>query len=369
MSDEAVNLEDMDWDNIEVTAPSVTEEQGEPENVQVSEEEGTEENQGAKEETPSESEESAGQAESEDNEQVEGSSIIDISSLADDAKIKVKVDGEEQEITLKEYKNGISGEKAIAKRFSEFDRKEKEFKQQIDEVNQYIAELGNTLKNKSVVEGLYQIGELNNIPPHVIKEALIKEIAPELDRRLGLTDEELHLEVQKEELEYNKKRLESESKQQKAKQAQEELQNSITKIRETHAISESEWNEAFSSLDSKLPENEQITVEMVAQKVQFDRAGAKSQELLNSFEGGALRENAAISEALQEIILDSPDLTEAELNDLLAQAYASEQQKQASEQVKEAVQKKQKPKNEQPQEKFQPLTDSNGDEILDWDDL
>ena len=79
------------------------------------------------------------------------SDAIDISKLSDDQKIKVKVDGEEQEITLKEYKNGISGQKAIQKRFNEVDNERKSLQAEIDNINKYVADLGNTMKNVSMV--------------------------------------------------------------------------------------------------------------------------------------------------------------------------------------------------------------------------
>ena len=50
----------------------------------------------------------------EEDEEVE-SKALSIDELDDDAKISVKVDGEMQEITIKEFKSGISGEKAMAR--------------------------------------------------------------------------------------------------------------------------------------------------------------------------------------------------------------------------------------------------------------
>lgn len=379
MSNEAQDIvQDMDWDNIEDTAPSVdaadeavleeavsTDENGN-EVIDHENEEVSDEIIEAKDEDSKDEPKADEKVEEKAEESGDKSDAIDISKLSDDQKIKVKVDGEEQEITLKEYKNGISGQKAIQKRFNEVDNERKSLQAEIDNINKYVAELGNTMKNVSMVEGLNKIAELNGIAPHQVEQALIKELLPRIQELQGMDEQQRELQYKQKELEYKEKQLESESNLSAQKQAQAELQSNISKAREAHAISDDEWNDAFKYLDKNLDPSEEITIDLVSQKVLFDRAGAKTQEVLKSFDNGKYLQDQEINRTLHEIILDNPDFDDQDLKDILSSAYGESQQKKVEEDLIEAKQSKEK----KPEQKQQPASqpEENGYD-LDWEDL
>lgn len=379
MSNEAQDIvQDMDWDNIEDTAPSVdaadeavleeavsTDENGN-EVIDHENEEVSDEIIEAKDEDSKDEPKADEKVEEKAEESGDKSDAIDISKLSDDQKIKVKVDGEEQEITLKEYKNGISGQKAIQKRFNEVDNERKSLQAEIDNINKYVADLGNTMKNVSMVEGLNKIAELNGIAPHQVEQALIKELLPRIQELQGMDEQQRELQYKQKELEYKEKQLESESNLSAQKQAQAELQSNISKAREAHAISDDEWNDAFKYLDKNLDPSEEITIDLVSQKVLFDRAGAKTQEVLKSFDDGKYLQDQEINRTLHEIILDNPDFDDQDLKDILSSAYGESQQKKVEEDLIEAKQSKEK----KPEQKQQPASqpEENGYD-LDWEDL
>lgn len=380
MSNEAQDIvQDMDWDNIEDTAPSVdaadeavsqeeavsTDENGN-EVIDHENEEVSDEIIEAKDEDSKDEPKTDEKVEEKVEESGDKSDAIDISKLSDDQKIKVKVDGEEQEITLKEYKNGISGQKAIQKRFNEVDNERKSLQAEIDNINKYVAELGNTMKNVSMVEGLNKIAELNGIAPHQVEQALIKELLPRIQELQGMDEQQRELQYKQKELEYKEKQLESESNLSAQKQAQAELQSNISRAREAHAISDDEWNDAFKYLDKNLDPSEEITIDLVSQKVLFDRAGAKTQEVLKSFDDGKYLQDQEINRTLHEIILDNPDFDDQDLKDILSSAYGESQQKKVEEDLIEAKQSKEK----KPEQKQQPASqpEENGYD-LDWEDL
>lgn len=379
MSNEAQDIvQDMDWDNIEDTAPSVdaadeavleeavsTDENGN-EVIDHENEEVSDEIIEAKDEDSKDEPKADEKVEEKAEESGDKSDAIDISKLSDDQKIKVKVDGEEQEITLKEYKNGISGQKAIQKRFNEVDNERKSLQAEIDNINKYVAELGNTMKNVSMVEGLNKIAELNGIAPHQVEQALIKELLPRIQELQGMDEQQRELQYKQKELEYKEKQLESESNLSAQKQAQAELQSNISRAREAHAISDDEWNDAFKYLDKNLDPSEEITIDLVSQKVLFDRAGAKTQEVLKSFDNGKYLQDQEINRTLHEIILDNPDFDDQDLKDILSSAYGESQQKKVEEDLIEAKQSKEK----KPEQKQQPASqpEENGYD-LDWEDL
>lgn len=372
-------IQDLDWDNIEDMAPSM--EEGESAGEENTDDNGnevvdhevtdskTDDEATEKAEQPAEPVETQKQEEKSEDAEEDISDLekIGLTKQGDEVGKIIKVDGEEQFVSLKELGNDFSGQKAIQKRFSEFDRKEKEFKAELNSINEYVAELGNTMKNKSMVEGLYKIGELNKIPPHQIKQALIKELLPEIDRLREMDEHSINLEYKQQELEYKEKQLESESTNSAAKQAQAELQNTIKTVRETHNISESEWEESFAYLDKNLPKEEEITVDLVKEKVLFDRAGIRANEVISKFDGGKFASDTEIVRTLHEIILDTPDFTDQDLQEILTDVYGKTQQQKAENDLVDAVSKKEgKQKQQTKQQSTEP--EENGYDI-DWDDL
>lgn len=382
---------ELTWDNIEDVAPSIEASEGESnegsdewdsigneesgEKVEAaSVEEAGESSDKEASEAGDESESASGEDQSGEQESAEESgegSALKLEEMPDDTKILAKVDGELQEITLKEFKNGISGEKAIAKRFSEYDRKEKEFNAQMNEVNEYINDLGNTIRNSSVLEGVSKIAELTGAAPHLVKEALIKELMPEIERRYGLDENELALELKQQENDYLKQKTESENKKLQQEQAQRELQLEVMRTRETHNIDEATWTEALNDLDAKLPPNEPITVETVAEYVNFNRASSRAESILNEWDSSYL-ENGEVVDALIDSIIESPDYSDADFKEILSNAFGETKKVEAQKAVEKKVESKSKNVKSQKEEVnalFKPETDSSGNEILDWDDL
>lgn len=382
---------ELTWDNIEDVAPSIEASEGESnegsdewdsigneesgEKVEAaSVEEAGESSDKEASEAGDESESASGEDQSGESESAEESgegSALKLEEMPDDTKILAKVDGELQEITLKEFKNGISGEKAIAKRFSEYDRKEKEFNAQMNEVNEYINDLGNTIRNSSVLEGVSKIAELTGAAPHLVKEALIKELMPEIERRYGLDENELALELKQQENDYLKQKTESENKKLQQEQAQRELQLEVMRTRETHNIDEATWTEALNDLDAKLPPNEPITVETVAEYVNFNRASSRAESILNEWDSSYL-ENGEVVDALIDSIIESPDYSDADFKEILSNAFGETKKVEAQKAVEKKVESKSKNVKSQKEEVnalFKPETDSSGNEILDWDDL
>lgn len=382
---------ELTWDNIEDVAPSIEASEGESnegsdewdsigneesgEKVEAaSVEEAGESSDKEASEAGDESESASGEDQSGEQESAEESgegSALKLEEMPDDTKILAKVDGELQEITLKEFKNGISGEKAIAKRFSEYDRKEKEFNAQMNEVNEYINDLGNTIRNSSVLEGVSKIAELTGAAPHLVKEALIKELMPEIERRYGLDENELALELKQQENDYLKQKTESENKKLQQEQAQRELQLEVMRTREAHNIDEATWTEALNDLDAKLPPNEPITVETVAEYVNFNRASSRAESILNEWDSSYL-ENGEVVDALIDSIIESPDYSDADFKEILSNAFGETKKVEAQKAVEKKVESKSKNVKSQREEVnalFKPETDSSGNEILDWDDL
>lgn len=380
-----------DWDNIEETAPSmedgVSEDGGEADEWDAlgNEDESVEaKSEDAGESTPDVDEPSDEKPEEDRKaaEEVDGTEdaeeakleipeqLVEMGLVAQEGELgkMVKVDGEDTFVSLKDLGNDFSGQKAIAQRFNEYDRKEKEFEAQMNEVNEYINELGATMRDSSILEGVQKIGELTGMAPHQIKEALLKELVPEIERRYGLSEEELALEYQTSENEYLKKQSESDNARLKAEQAQRDLDFQISSLRETHNISNQEWKDYEATLADHYSK-EEITPELVTSYHNFKQAENRADSIIESFDS-SYKSDSEVMDALVDQVYGNPNLSDDDFRDILETALGSSKKAEAEAKVEKAVETKAKSKPKKEEDSmFNPITSSEGTEIEDWDDL
>lgn len=396
MSDEVISaLEtsdsmESDWDNIEETAPSmedgISEDGGEADEWDMlgSEDESVE----AKSEDADESSPDVDEpVDSEPEENREASEEVDGAENAEESKLEipenltemglvaqdgelgkmVKIDGEEQFVSLKELGNDFSGQKAIAQRFNEFDRKEKEFDAQMQEVNDYINELGATMRDSSILGGVQKIGELVGMAPHQLKEALLKELVPEIERRYGMSEEELALELQTQENNYLREQTESNNARLKVEQAQRELDLKVMDLRETHNISKQEWQEYENTLSSQYSK-EEITPELVTSYHNFKQAENRADSIIDSFDS-SYSSDREVMDALVEQVYENPNLSDDDFREILETALGSSKKAEAEAKVEKAVESKAKKPQQKNDSFIKPIVSDEGNEIDDWEDL
>ena len=361
-----------EWDSLEDDAPVLEEvsdeDTGEETTDNVLEEE-TESDSNDTDESSSESNEDSSEAVDEDgsgkDETTEEVKSLDINELGDDATVKVKVDGELQEISLKEFKNGISGSKAIAQKFNELDRAKKEYETEISAVNEYVNTFGEKMRQGDTMGALEYLGSFSGMGPHQIRQQLINGLLPEIERLNSLSQSEIDLEYQRAETDYIKQQRESEQQRYQQEQAQAELHSKITEVRDSLSIEDAEWEAAIASLDERLPADQQITPELVGQEVQMFRAYDRAESVIGQIDENLL--NDTNIEILMDTITDYPHFTEEELIDLCKEAFGVAQESLVEEKISKQVKKAEKstPKQEvsNNNEMYQEL------DADDWDDI
>lgn len=256
----------------------------------------------------------------------------------------VKIDGEEQFVSLDELGNDYSGQKAIQQRFNELDRENKEFKQEVDTVNEYMNTFLQTSKELGALEGVKYLSSLSGTPPHLIERQLMQELAPKIEELQQMSPDQIQAKYTQEENEYLKQSLESKQEQSAAEQAQGELQNEISHVRETHGIDDKEWDEAY----QYIVENEQaireelngqpidaaFVADMILDTRAFDTA-------VNAFSSAAVdvSEDDPLLHELTEISKRNPDFDNDDLVELIKTAKKSAVESKASEGIAKRKQK------------------------------
>ena len=284
----------------------------------------------------------------------------------------IKVDGEDQFVSLEELGNDYSGQQALQRRFTELDKENKSFKSEVDTVNSYV----NTFREKAqagdMEAAIKYLGELGGIPAYQLERQLMQQIAPKLQALSEMTPQELQAKYVQEENDYLKGSIESGREQVQAQQAQVELQQEVESIRETHGIDDGEWDQAISFLrehEAQIrADNPDIVMdaEFVADYVRDERAYNNS---MSAFEAANVNpsENEALVSELQTIAYNNPDFTNEDLVELVNTAKKHAISSKVSEGLGKRVEKhNQKPKQKQTQTKQQttPEEDSYLEDIF-----
>jgi hypothetical protein len=250
---------------------------------------------------------------------------LDASSI----KVKGKVDGKETEVPLDQLIKEGFGQQAVNKRFTELDKAKKEFQGEVDRVNTYVNGFREKYNEGGVLEAFSFIGELAGAPGYEIKEQLIKALEPEIERRYGLTDQELALEYKEAQTNYKEKSLAEKQVKLDAEQTQAELSYRVSEAKQSNNISEEEWDSAIHSLDNRLdPSIKEISVEQVVEEVGAIRAESSAISYLDEIDGN-LKENVQTVSELKGIILRNPDFTPEDIRQILNNTYTVPKQREA----------------------------------------
>lgn len=241
----------------------------------------------------------------------------------ENTKVMHKIDGELVELdlkeALKEITNTYSGHKAVDKRFTELDKEKKMVYNQIQAQEQVIQNFNKFREAGDIVGGYTYIGSLTGTPGYMIKEQLIAALAPEIERRYALSDEQLQSEFLRQENEYLSQQREAELRSQKEAQAIKERDLQVTKLRETQGIDEKTWDEAFKQLDAELAPGMPITPEMVVDKAKSKLNESKTLDLVNSVSSKFNLPSEEIK-ALELIIKQYPTFSQQDIEEIVQES-------------------------------------------------
>ena len=273
---------------------------------------------------------------------------------------------------LQRLKNEVSGEKEIARRFSEFDKEKTSFLAEKEEIEGYIGHFAEATKDGNVLGGLTYFAEFANIPPYLLKEQLIAALRPELDKRSMMSQDEINNSRLKEENEYLIQKNESDTQkwqQEQARAAEEQaaqnFRNQVNSIRETHKVTDEEWETARDQLDEELPSDvATIPLSAMQDRILELREQAATETLVNSLvEPVRDQVNDAFVDKLKTMVKNNPDLTKEDLQIVVKDSLKIR----ADKELKQNLEKKslEKPKKVIPQDSdrsFESLSD-----LVEWD--
>jgi len=281
----------------------------------------------------------------------------------------IKIDGEEQFVSLEELGNDYSGQKAIQQRFNELANEKRGYQAEVEEVNNYVNTFASKMREEGALAGMNYLGEFSGLAPYQIKRQLVEALQPEIERMYNMSATELNAEYAQEENQYLKQSIESEREQFQAQQAKQELDAEVNSVRETHGIDDSEWNQALSFLteheQSLRADNPNLVMDAnyVAETVMDARAYTRADNAFNASDVNLSEEQAGnVMDYLHDVAYRNPDFDQNDLVELVKSAEKSAIESKVSKdlgnRIKKSDSSQSKPKQQQTQTELSPQEDA-----------
>jgi hypothetical protein len=256
-------------------------------------------------------------------------------SFDDSSEIEMKIDGEMKKVSLKDLKAEYSGKFATQKRFSEIDKERKivlkekaTLQSEIQNINQYVDTFAKKIQAKDSLGALQYLSQFSGMSPAAVKQNLIMQLLPEIDRLSTLSPEARDLEVSREEILYQKARQEQELNKIRSQTSQKEAELQNVKVKAQNGISDEEWDASFGFLDQNLPKDKPITRQDVVDYTKWKRADQKCESALSGFESGKYLSDKIVRDTLNKVIRDNPDFTDSDINGILMDTFKGKIQEQ-----------------------------------------
>lgn len=173
-------------------------------------------------------------------------------AIPKDAKIRVKVDGVEQEVSIQDFANGISGQKAIAQKFSALNSEKQSFEQKTAAWTQSQQQARELLDSGQTVEAVQAVAESMGYDPQALFTGLFEQITPILDQYAGLDEAARQQWVQ--ELRHKRAEYQARSAQEELKRVQtyQEQQAKVQKVQETYSMDDATFMQMFHDLEAEM---------------------------------------------------------------------------------------------------------------------
>lgn len=244
-----------------------------------------------------------------------------------DKKFKVKVDGQDTDVTLEELMNGYSGKQAISKRFTELDKEKKTFqkdKEQILADQKYIQKEVQDLKGsfavaieefkkngfntKNPLESLDTLLDRLGVDSYHFNRAAFEYNLPEYEKYLEMSDIERDAYFVKKENEFFKKKEKSFEERTHKAQSEQERQRKEFDLIKRSGLSIESYNTHFDELEALGAEDlsAEKVLEFAKVKPIFDKAGDIVSKTSKA-------NDIALIQDVSKILLEFPNTTEEEI--------------------------------------------------------
>ena len=273
--------------------------------------------------------------------------------LSEDTEIEITVDGEPTKVKLSEFRNDLSGQKAIARRFSALDQERKTLDAKIQDYSAAEQQFAQLMENGDAVGAIDLVLDRAGINTEEVMLAFFQQVSEPLNQYMELSDQEKLLWAEKVRAEKNRLQYEQLQQQNNALQAEQEQHQLIQAAQAKYGLSDADFVDLYGQLKAEKEAGtmkvEQITPDLVGQYGQLLQRETLAGEALRSIDPKLAKDHKAVAEVvsgLNYMASQGIDITADEVSNLVNEIYGvpvEEEKKAKAQAVTRALKKKRHP--------------------------
>lgn len=263
-----------------------------------------------------------------------------------DAVFKVKLDGEEVDVSLQDLRNNWSGKTAWDRKFQELGQEKKQFIMEKSQVEKYVNEFGTLARAGDKLGAMQYLASLSGMDALQFRREMRDQVLNEYKEMLNMDETQQKAFEAQEENEFLKHKMESE-KTMAEQYRQEQIQaQQIMEIQEALGVDEDQWSSLVSEVSEEF--DGEITAEVIGQYAYAKEVYSTAGDLLSQVDSEVAK-NEDIVEEVAEVMLNNPDLSQEDLLEIITEGLGIQQKRKPSKKAQTAA--KQPAENNSPKQK------------------
>lgn len=288
--------------------------------------------------------------------------------IESDAKVRVKIDGDFQEVPIQELVNDYSGKTAWDKKFTELGQERKTFEAQrqeveqtrsflVDTVNEVVTHLEDPEKNP--VDALMFLVEKSGRDSYSVYKRMLDANLEEVEKLISMSDVERKAYFLEKKDEFRTKSEEARRAAATQEQAFNQAVQRVDQLRQAHGVSEEQYLQALDELEESGVDTNKMSDEQVVDYASLKPHVNDVQDVLEPYEDSI--DDSKYSEVVQNLArqLRANEFTKEQLKEWASKEFADEDLKDLQSRTQEVQKTKTSKAEVKTPEKF---------ETLDFDD-
>jgi hypothetical protein len=267
--------------------------------------------------------------------------------------IPVKVQGQEQTVSLDELRNNYAGKVAWNNEFSKLGTQAQKFKQEREQLATRLKDIFETSR-KDGLGALMKMAEFSGQNPLEWRTEFMKVLLPQLENYLYMDETEKAASEKSFEANYWKQQAESQSKAKHEEESFKSFEARVSTLQQTHKIDPETFSKTFYELEKLQKEghlNKEITAEFVVDVVRTERVFDSVEDAFKEIELDLPEEQKKkILKDMIDLSEKNPDLKTSDLKEIVKEVWGQQKAKNLSRKIQkagapQAIKAKTQPKN------------------------
>lgn len=174
------------------------------------------------------------------------------------AKVSVRVNDQDTEVTLEELRNEYSGKQAWQKKFGELGTEKAKFEREKNIVTSKLGEMF-SLSQKDPIAGLMKMAELAGLDPIKYRQDFITALEPALVKRLEMSDDQRRAEDAEAELAYHRNQTQARTDKERDDAAYKAFESEVHSKVQKAGLTNDDFQSTFQTLEQMVKSGEYKT--------------------------------------------------------------------------------------------------------------